>query len=84
MRGHIALCVLGAVIKAVMGKDLEAAGVQDFDLEYQVISPRRALAELDRIRFVTMDVNGRTIRIVTKRDALHAKTLTAFGVNTLS
>ncbi|MFZ2058206.1 MAG: IS1634 family transposase [Acidimicrobiales bacterium] len=82
VRGHIALCVLGAVIEAVMGKDLEAAGVKDPDLEHQVISPRRALAELDRIRLVTMDVNGRTIRVVTKRNALQAKILTAFGVNT--
>jgi len=50
----------------------------------QVISPRRALAELDRIRLVTVEVNGRTIRVVTKRNTLQAKILAAFGVNTAS
>ena len=52
VRGYIVLCVLGAVIEAVMGKDFARAGVIDPDLTDQVISPRRALAELDRIRLV--------------------------------
>lgn len=82
VRGYIVLCVLGAVIEAVMGKDFARAGVIDPDLTDQVISPRRALAELDRIRLVAMHANGRSIRVVTKRNALQAKILTAFGVNT--
>jgi len=49
-----------------------------------VISARRALAERDRIRLVTVEVNGRTIRVVTKRNTLQAKILAAFGVNTAS
>lgn len=83
-RGDIALCALTAVIEAVMGKDLAAAGVMDPDLEEQVISPRRALAELDRIRQVSLDVQGRSIKVITRRTALQAKILTALGVNTAS
>ena len=84
VRGHIALCVLAAVIEAVMAKDLAAAGVMDPDLTDQVITPRRALAELDRIRQVSLDVQGRSIKVITRRTALQAKILTALGVNTAS
>jgi transposase len=84
VRGHIALCVLGAVIEAVMAKDLAAAGVMDPDLDGQVISPRRALSELDRVRQVSLAANGRQITVITKRNALQAKILAAFGVNTSS
>ena len=44
VRGHIAICVLAAVIEAVMAKDLAAADVRDPDLARQVITPRRALS----------------------------------------
>lgn len=84
VRGHIALCVLAAMIDAVMGKDLTAARVMHPDLEHQVLSPRRALDELDRIRLVAMRANSRSIRVVTRRKALRSKILTAFGVNTSS
>ncbi|MDA8309326.1 MAG: hypothetical protein M0Z46_01715, partial [Actinomycetota bacterium] len=50
VRGHIALSVLAATIEAVMTKDLATAGVMDPDLDGQVLSARRALAELNRIR----------------------------------
>jgi hypothetical protein len=82
VRGHIALCVLAAVIEAVMGADLERAGIADPDIASQVISPRRALAELDRIRRVTLDVDDRDVRVITKRNATQAKILAALGVNT--
>lgn len=48
MRGHIAICVLAAVIEAVIGNKLAVADVRDPDLPDQAISPRRALAELNR------------------------------------
>jgi len=82
VRGHIALCVLAAVLEAVMAKDLAAAPVMDPDLKTQVISPRRALAELDRVRLVSMDVQGRHLRIVTRRNALQSQILSAMGINT--
>jgi transposase len=82
VRGHIALCVLGAVIEAVMAKELAAGGVMDPDLTDQVITPRRALAELDRIRQVSLEVGGRSVKVITKRNALQAQILAALGVNT--
>jgi hypothetical protein len=47
VRGHIAICVLAAVIEAVIADQLAAASVRDPDLPDQTISARRALAELD-------------------------------------
>ncbi|MGB9113469.1 MAG: IS1634 family transposase [Acidimicrobiales bacterium] len=82
VRGHVALCVLAAVIEAVMTKDLASARVMDPDLEAQVITPRRALAELDRIRKVAMDINERHIEVITRRNALQREILDAFGVPT--
>jgi len=81
VRGHIALCVLAATIEAVMAKDLAGAGVMDPDLPGQVLSPRRALAELHRIRQVTLDAGERTVTVVTRRNALQAEILAAFGVD---
>ncbi len=82
VRGHIALCVLAAVFEALMAKDLAKARVMDPDLVTQVITPRRALAELDRVRQVSMEVRGRSIRVITKRNVLQAKILSALGVST--
>lgn len=84
VRGHIALCVLAAVIEAVMGKDLALADVRDPDLANQVITPRRALAELDRIRQVSLETGGRTVKVITRRNALQAKLLAALRVDTSS
>jgi hypothetical protein len=39
-----------AVIEAVMGDDLVAAQLKDPDLPAQTMTPRRALAELGKIR----------------------------------
>jgi hypothetical protein len=41
---HAALCIIAAGIEAVMGNDLEQAGVQDPDLAEQTMTPHRALA----------------------------------------
>jgi transposase len=82
VRGHIALCVLTAVIEAVMAKDLAAADVRDPDVQDQVITPRRALAELDRIRQVTLETGNKTVKVITRRNALQAKLLAALRVDT--
>ncbi len=84
VRGHIAICVLAAVIEAVMTKDLARAGVMDPDLTHQVLSPRRALAELDRIRLNTIEAGERHVTVVTRRNALQVQVLKAFGVDTSS
>ena len=49
-----------------------------------MITPRRALAELDRIRRVSIEANGRNVEIVTRRNGLQAKILSALGVDTSS
>jgi len=67
-----------------MAKELAARAVMDPDLTDQVITPRRALAELDRIRQVSLEVSGRSIKVITKRNALQAQVLAALGVNTAS
>lgn len=84
VRGHITLCVLAAVIEAVMAKDLAAARIMDPELVHQVISPRRALAELNRIRQVTLEVHGNSVTVITRPNALQAQLLKAFGVDTSS
>ena len=83
VRGHIALCVLAAVIESLMGRDLATANVMDPDLTEQVLSPRRALRELERIRAVQLVANdGSTRQIITKPNAAQSTVLAAFGVNT--
>jgi transposase len=82
VRGHIALCVLAATIEAVMAKDLANAKVMDPDLTGQVLSPRRALAELHRIRKVELDAGERSVTVVTRRNGIPAQILDAFAVET--
>ena len=83
VRGHIALCVLAAVMESLMGRDLATANVMDPDLTEQVLSPRRALRELERIRAVQLVANdGSTRQIITKPNAAQSTVLAAFGVNT--
>jgi len=74
--------VLASVIEALMEADLRTAGVADPDLDEQIISPRRALVELGRIRQATIVAGEGHIHVVTRRNALQAKVLTAFGVDT--
>lgn len=65
-----------------MEADLRSADVRDPDLPDQVISPRRALRELGRVRLATIDAGGSTVRLVTRRSALQARLLAAVGVDT--
>lgn len=91
VRAHIALCVIAAVIEAVMGNDLAAGGVRDPDLLDQTMTPRRALAELSKIRFHELRHAGRDIEIVDRPNTqesriLHARDVdaTSWGKATLS
>jgi hypothetical protein len=80
--GHMAVCVLGAVIEALIEADPRRGDVRDPDLADQVLSPRLALRELDRIRAATILAGDRKIDVVTRRSPLQAKVLAALGVDT--
>lgn len=82
VRGHIAICVLAAVIEAVTANDLAAAGIHDPDLPDQTITARRALAELNRIRVHHLHTGDRQVRITTRRNPLQAEICTALKINT--
>lgn len=82
VRGHIAVCVLAAVIEAVIANNLTAAHIEDPNLEGQIITPRRALAELNRIRIHHLTAGDREIRVTTRRNALQASICTALDVDT--
>ena len=82
VRGHVAICVLAAVIEAVMGLDLSAAKIADPDLEGQVLSPRRALRELERVRMIRFtDTSGDERQIVTRPSPSQESILAGFGVD---
>lgn len=83
VRGHIALCVTAAVIEALMGQDLARAKVMDPDVDDQILSPRRALRELERIRAVQLIADdGSTRQVITKPTPFQASILAAMGVDT--
>ena len=82
VKGHIAICVLAAVIEAVIGNKLAVADIRDPDLPDQIINPRRALAELNRIRIHHLQVGEQQIRVITRRNALQTAICTALGINT--
>ena len=84
MRGHVAICVLAAVIEAVMAIDLAARKITDPDLGDQVLSARRrALRELERIRMIRfVDANDNDRQVITRPGPFQASILTAFGVDT--
>lgn len=84
VRAHVAVCVLAGVIEALMEADLRAEGVPDPDIDDQVISPRRALRELGRIRRVTLNIAGRSVERETRRSALQDRLLAAFAVEPAS
>lgn len=82
VRGHVAICVLAAVIEAVMTLDLAAADVRDPDLKDQQLSARRALRELERIRQIAfVDTNGHERHVVTKPTPFQAAILSAARVD---
>jgi transposase len=83
VRGHVAICVLAAVIEAVMALDLGVAKITDPDLGDQLLSARRALRELERVRMIRfVDSNGDEQQVVTRPKPLQTSILTAFGVDT--
>jgi transposase len=82
VRAHVAVCVLGAVIESLIEADLRRGDVGDPDLPDQVLSPRRALRELGRIRAATILAGDHKIDVVTRRSPLQAKVLVALGVDT--
>jgi hypothetical protein len=82
VRGHIAICVLAAVIEAVITNRLIAADIRDPDLPDQTITARRALAELNRIRTHHLDTGDHHVRVISRRNPLQAAILAALGINT--
>lgn len=82
VKGHIAICVLAAVIEALIANRLAAAGVRDPDLPDQPISARRALAELNRIRVHHLDTGDHHIDVITRRNPLQAAICTALDIDT--
>lgn len=82
VRGHIGVCVIAAVIEALITGQLAAHDVRDPDLGDQHLSARRCLDALQRVRHVTLDAGDDTIGVVTRRNALQAQCLTALGIDT--
>jgi len=82
VRGHIAVCVYAAVIEAFIGRTLVDADLRDPDLPDQHLSCARALRELARVRAVTIDAAGHSVELVTRRNPLQARILTALAVST--
>ncbi|MGP8152342.1 MAG: IS1634 family transposase [Acidimicrobiales bacterium] len=83
VRGHVAICVLAAVLEAVMTLDLKARKLTDPDLEGQHLSARRGLRELERIRMVRFsDTDGNQRQVVTRPSPFQAEILAALGVDT--
>ena len=66
-----------------MAIDLAGAKLTDPDLGDQVLSARRALRELERIRMVRfVDANGDERQVITRPGPFQAKILAAFSVDT--
>jgi transposase len=82
VRGHIAVCVLAAVIEQLIGNRLRDADLRDPDLDHQHLSAERAIQELDRIRQVTFTAGTQTITAITRRTDLQQQILTSLGVDT--
>jgi transposase len=82
VRGHIAICVLAAVIEQLIGNRLTDNDLRDPDLDEQHLTTDRALQELDRIRQVTFTAGGQTITAVTRRTPLQQDILDGLGVDT--
>jgi transposase len=82
VNGHIAVCVLAAVIEAVIANRLAAVDIRDPDLPDQTISARRALAELNRIRSHHLDAGDRHVQVITRRNPLQTSILAALDIAT--
>jgi transposase len=82
VRGHIAICVLAAVIEQLINNRLRDADLRDPELDHQHLSAERAIQELDRIRQVTLTAGAQTITAVTRRTDLQQQILNGLGVDT--
>ncbi|MGO9557566.1 MAG: IS1634 family transposase [Acidimicrobiales bacterium] len=82
VRGHVAICVLAAVIESVISLDLARARIGDPDLDGQQLTARRALRGLERVRIISfVDTNGDKRQVVTRPNPFQAKILAAIGVD---
>ncbi len=84
VRGHIAVCVYAAVIEALIEQALATADVRDPDLPRQHLTCARALRELHRVRDVALTAGDHTINVITRRQPLQQRILTALDVDTAS
>ncbi len=82
VQGHIAVCVYAAVIEAVITNQLTHAGIADPNLDAQIITARRALGELDRIRIHHLTAGDQHITITTRPNNLQAAILDTFDIDT--
>ncbi len=82
VRGHIAVCVLAAVIESLIGNRLRDADVRDPDLPDQHLTCQRAFQATDQIRQVTITAGATTIEAVTRRTGLQQQILAGLGVDT--
>lgn len=82
VRGHIGVCVIAALIEALVTAELAAHDVRDPDLTDQHLSARHCLETLGRVRRVTLDAGDHTIEVVTRPNALQARCLAALGTDT--
>ncbi|HYA68170.1 MAG TPA: IS1634 family transposase [Acidimicrobiales bacterium] len=83
VRGHVAICVLAAVIEAVMTIDLDRAGLKDPLIPAQPLSARRALHELELIRRISLvDRHGNERFVLTRPSPFQAEILSAADVDT--
>jgi transposase len=82
VRGHIAICVLAAVVEQLIGNRLADNDLRDPDLDQQHLTTDRALQELDRIRQVTFSAGEQTITAITRRTQLQQDILDGLGVDT--
>jgi transposase len=82
VRGHVAVCVYATVVESLIAAALRDADVQDPEIDDQHLSCERALRELGRVRAVTFEAAGKTLRVVTRRSPLQSRILAALGVAT--
>ena len=84
VRGHIAICVLAAVVEQLIGNRLADADIRDPDLHDQHLTADRAFQELAQIRRSTFTAGDHTISAVTRRTRLQQQILDGLGVDTRS
>jgi hypothetical protein len=56
--------------------------VEEWLEKHRVVERGPRLRELDRVRLVRLDAGEREVEVVTRRNALQAKVLATFGVDT--